>query len=115
MDSTSKGYLGQIVAGACIVLIALFFPLFTVTYNPPGGSALVAGHRISAFVDVISGWEFANSAAYFRLLPAMVFMFASAGVGLIRLCLPNDAANAVINILSHIFKQPLVKIANDYL
>ncbi|HZO73908.1 MAG TPA: hypothetical protein VFB60_17020 [Ktedonobacteraceae bacterium] len=115
MDSTSKGYLGQIVAGACIVLIALFFPLFTVTYNPPGGSAIIAGHRISAFVDVISGWKFADSAAYFRLRPAIEFMFVSAGVGLIRLCLPDKAANAVISILSHIFKQPLVKIANDYL
>ncbi|HLG62460.1 MAG TPA: hypothetical protein VKY19_11035 [Ktedonosporobacter sp.] len=114
MDSTSKGYLGQIVAGACIVLIALFFPLFTVTYNPPGGSAVIAGHRISAFVDVISGWNFADSAAYFRLRPAVEFMFISAGVGLIRLCLPKGTANAVINMLSHIFHHDLVKIANDY-
>jgi hypothetical protein len=115
MDSTSKGYLGQIVVGACIVLIALFFPLFTVTYNPPGGSALVAGHRISAFVDVIGGWNFANSAAYFRLLPAIVFMFVSAGVNLIRLLLPDGVANAFIVILSTIFKNNFVKIATDYL
>lgn len=115
MDSTSKRYLGQIVVGACIVLISLFFPLFTVTYNPPGGSALVAGHRISAFVDVIGGWEFANSAAYFRLLPTIVFMFVSSGVGLIRLWLPDKSASAIINTLSTIFGSNLIKIANDYL
>ncbi|HLG78494.1 MAG TPA: hypothetical protein VKX46_18920 [Ktedonobacteraceae bacterium] len=115
MDSTSKGYLGQIVLGACITFIALFFPLFTVTYNPPGGSALVAGHHISAFVDVINGWAFADSAAYFRLHPVIVFMFASAGVGLIRLLLPDGAGNALINVLSKIFHTNLVKIANDYI
>lgn len=115
MDSTSKSYLGQIVVGACIVLIALFFPLFTVTYNPPGGSALVAGHRISAFVDTIGGWEFANSAAYFRLLPTLVFMFISAGLGLLRLWLPDGTANTVIQALSNVFKIHFVKIANDYL
>lgn len=79
-DSQPKAHTGQILIGACIAFIALFFPLFTVMYNPPGGSAIVAGHRIPAFVDVISGWQFADTAAYFRLLPTIIFLFSLTGL-----------------------------------
>jgi hypothetical protein len=92
MDENPKGRIALMVVGACIAFIALFFPLFTVTYNPPGGSAIVAGHRIYSFVDSIGGWEFANTAAYFRLRPAIMVLFSLAGVAILRLFLPQKVA-----------------------
>lgn len=92
----SKSRLAALVGGI-IAFVALFFPLFTVTYNPPGGSAIVAGHRIYAFVDPISGWEFANSAAYFKLLPAIVILFSLAGLGSILLWLPFNVVKQTLH------------------
>jgi hypothetical protein len=54
--------------GAVLVLIALFLPLFTVHYSPPGGSAVLYGHQVEAFTDSISGWSFANAARWTHLL-----------------------------------------------
>jgi hypothetical protein len=91
-----KGYLIQIIIGALIVFISLFFPLFTVTYSPPGGSALVYGKHISAFVEIIGGWQFADAAPYFKLLPAMLFLFGLAIVGFLRLWFsPNRAGKTI--------------------
>lgn len=73
--------------GAVVVIVGLFFPLFTVHYSPPGGSAVVYGHRIRAFTDSISGWQFASAAQWTHLLfivstfatPVIALVFQSAG------------------------------------
>lgn len=109
MDSTPKEHTGQILVGASIAFIALFFPLFTVTYNPPGGSAIVAGHRIPAFVDVISGWQFADTAAYFRLLPAIICLFSFTGLRMfISLVFPHKAITKTVVDYLHAFMYTII-------
>jgi hypothetical protein len=68
--------------GAVVVLIALFLPLFTVRYAPPGGSAVLYGHSISAFTEKITGWQFATTASYTRLLWVFVALL---GITALRL------------------------------
>jgi hypothetical protein len=52
------------ILGAIIMTVSLFLTLFTVTFSPPGGSALVGGHHINAFQETISGWSFATTALW---------------------------------------------------
>jgi hypothetical protein len=68
MDDDGVGSLVLTTVGAIVVLVALFLPLFTVHYSPPGGSAVVYGHRIYAFTETITGWQFANAAQWTHLL-----------------------------------------------
>jgi hypothetical protein len=68
MDDDESGSAPLTIIGAIVVLIALFLPLFTVRYSPPGGSAVVYGRTVNAFVDPISGWQFASAAQWTHLL-----------------------------------------------
>jgi hypothetical protein len=69
--------------GAAFVLLALFLPLFTVRYAPPGGSAVLYGHTISAFTDHITGWQFATTASYTRVLWVVIVLVGIAGLRLL--------------------------------
>jgi hypothetical protein len=74
LDYDEPGALAFTIAGAGFVLIALFLPLFTVHYSPPGGSAVLYGHRVATFVDNITGWQFAHAARWTHLLYVMGFL-----------------------------------------
>lgn len=72
---------GVATAGGLLIFIGLFLPLFTVHYSPPGGFAIVDGHRISAFTESISGWQFATTALWTNLLYVLgIFFLPIAGV-----------------------------------
>jgi hypothetical protein len=63
VDDEEAGALVVVTFGALVVLIGLFLPLFTVHYAPPGGTGIVYGQRMDAFTQVITGWQFAGTAA----------------------------------------------------
>jgi hypothetical protein len=74
--------------GAVLLFIGLFLPLFTVHFNPPGGSAVVYGQRMNAFSETITGWQFATTAQWtdilfvlgLLILPVMTLILAAAGL-----------------------------------
>lgn len=74
--------------GAVLVLIGLFLPLFTVHFDPPGGSATVYGHRVDAFTETITGWQFATTAQWtdilfvlgILILPVVTLTLSAAGL-----------------------------------
>jgi hypothetical protein len=68
LDDESVGSVILATFGAVLVLIALFLPLFTVHYAPPGGSAVLYGHRVDAFTETITGWQFATTARFTDLV-----------------------------------------------
>lgn len=80
--------------GAVFVLVGMFLTAITVTYDPPGGSALVNGHRFAAFTESISGWTLATTSRFTRLEPALFGLLTIAGVGLIRLWSEVGTGNA---------------------
>jgi vacuolar-type H+-ATPase subunit I/STV1 len=113
MDQDSSDHPGMTICGAVIAFIALFFPLLTVTYAPPGGSGTVYGKKMYAFVDSISGWQFANTAAYFKLLPSIAILFATVGLSIIASIFSPDTAEHITNWLGQI-SHP-IEIASDAL
>src|SRR5205809_4295010 len=100
--------------GGIIALVALFFPLLTVTYAPPGGSAIVYGQRMAAFVYTMNGWQFANRATYFLLRPTIILLLSLAGIDFIRLLLPSSSASSVISTIAHIFHLKPTGIILDF-
>jgi hypothetical protein len=70
MDNDDSRALTLMTVGGGLILIALLLPLFTVRYSPPGGSAILYGHRVPAFVDNITGWDFAYTARWTHVLYA---------------------------------------------
>jgi hypothetical protein len=68
--------------GAAVIFIALFLPLLVVRYAPPGGSAVLYGHTVNAFADTITGWQFATTAQYSHILPALLALLV---LGVLRL------------------------------
>ncbi len=91
MPEDENNHLGMTIGGAILAFIGLFLPLLIVTYTPLGGSAIVYGQRISAFTDVISGWQFASAAPYFKLLPSIIILFTADGISII----PTTASSFV--------------------
>jgi len=74
---------------ATVVLVALSLPLFTVRYLPPGGSARLYKHRINAFVDPITGLQFATTAHWTHILPAVTAIVAIGIGGVLVLIVRN--------------------------
>jgi hypothetical protein len=68
--------------GWVFIVVAMFFPLMTVRYAPPGGSAELYGHKVSAFVDTITVWQFSTTARWSHVLLLMAGMF---GLGVLRI------------------------------
>lgn len=81
-----------VTVGAVLVLIGLLLPLFTVHFNPPGGSAIVDGHRIHSFTETITGWQFATTARWtdilyvlgLLILPVLTLILTLTGAGAVQ-------------------------------
>ena len=68
MDEDGIGAVAAAAVAALALLVGLFLPLFTVSYAPPGGSALVYGHPVQAFTETVTGWQFISTAHWTELL-----------------------------------------------
>jgi hypothetical protein len=92
MDDEGSGAVIIVTIGAALVLIGLFLPIFTVHYNPPGGSAIVYGHRMDAFTETITGWQFATTARWtdilfvlgILVLPVVTLVLSAVGLGAVQ-------------------------------
>ncbi|WP_194905296.1 hypothetical protein [Catenulispora rubra] len=62
--------------GTAIFLIALPLPLFGAKFNPPGGSQVLGGHRITAFDFHASSLQFAHAAPESRLWDLIFLLIA---------------------------------------
>ncbi|TWF82844.1 hypothetical protein FHX73_14326 [Kitasatospora viridis] len=61
--------------GAALLAVALFLPVLSFRYAPPGGAGIVAGHSIKAFTDPITGWQLAQQSwSHIRLFFGFVIV-----------------------------------------
>lgn len=107
MDQERKKRTLLTIVGSMLILAGYYLPWYSLVFEPPGGSATVAGQQLFAFTYAFSGLNSPKTTTTELLYPLILATFLIGLFNLIKLILQPNIANAVIHKIAAFFQSPI--------
>lgn len=91
------------LVGCALIFTGYYLPWYSLVFDPPGGSATVAGQQLFAFTYAFSGLNSPKTTTTELLYPLILTTFLVGLFNLIKVILPDEVAGKVIDRIAAFF------------
>lgn len=95
------------IGGSMLIFAGYYLPWYSLVFDPPGGSATIAGQQLVAFTYAFSGLNSPKTTTTELLHPLILVTFLIGLFNLIKLSLRLGIANKVIHKIAAFFNSPI--------